>query len=137
MHYWLVKTEPSTYSFHDLVRDKKTHWDGVRNFQARNNLRAMKKGDQVLIYHSVTEKAVVGTAEVVREAYPDPSAEKGDWVMVDIAPGHGFPHPVTLEMVKADPELADISLVRQGRLSVMPLTAKVYRHIEALGKGKK
>ncbi len=123
MKHWLVKQEPDAYSWDQFVRDKGTSWTGVRNFQARNNLRAMKKGDEVFYYHSVTGKSVVGTARVVREAYGDPTAEDGDWSCVDLIPRQAFPTPVTLEEIKADPALRDIALLRQSRLSVMPLTS--------------
>lgn len=123
MNHWLVKQEPDGYSWDQFVRDKGTSWTGVRNFQARNNLRAMKKGDEVFYYHSVTGKSVVGTARVVREAYGDPTAEDGDWSCVDLIPRQAFPTPVTLEEIKAEPALRDIALLRQSRLSVMPLTS--------------
>jgi predicted RNA-binding protein with PUA-like domain len=123
MNHWLVKQEPDAYSWDQFVRDKGTSWTGVRNFQARNNLRAMKKGDEVFYYHSVTGKSVVGTARVVREAYGDPTAEDGDWSCVDLIPRQAFPTPVTLEEIKAEPALRDIALLRQSRLSVMPLTS--------------
>jgi len=123
MNHWLVKQEPDAYSWDQFVRDKGTSWTGVRNFQARNNLRAMKKGDEVFYYHSVTGKSVVGTARVVREAYEDPTAEDGDWSCVDLIPRQAFPTPVTLEEIKAEPALRDIALLRQSRLSVMPLTS--------------
>ena len=123
MNHWLVKQEPDAYSWDQFVHDKGTSWTGVRNFQARNNLRAMKKGDEVFYYHSVTGKSVVGTARVVREAYGDPTAEDGDWSCVDLIPRQAFPTPVTLEEIKAEPALRDIALLRQSRLSVMPLTS--------------
>ena len=123
MNHWLVKQEPDAYSWDQFVHDKGTSWTGVRNFQARNNLRAMKKGDEVFYYHSVTGKSVVGTARVVREAYADPTAEDGDWSCVDLIPRQAFPTPVTLEEIKANPALRDIALLRQSRLSVMPLTS--------------
>ena len=123
MNHWLVKQEPDAYSWDQFMRDKGTSWTGVRNFQARNNLRAMKKGDEVFYYHSVTGKSVVGTARVVREAYGDPTAEDGDWSCVDLIPRQAFPTPVTLEEIKAEPALRDIALLRQSRLSVMPLTS--------------
>ena len=123
MKHWLVKQEPDAYSWDQFVRDKGTSWTGVRNFQARNYLRAMKKGDEVFYYHSVTGKSVVGTARVVREAYGDPTAEDGDWSCVDLIPRQAFPTPVTLEEIKANPALRDIALLRQSRLSVMPLTS--------------
>ena len=136
MNHWLVKQEPDAYSWDQFVRDKGTSWTGVRNFQARNNLRAMKKGDEVFYYHSVTGKSVVGTARVVREAYGDPTAEDGDWSCVDLIPRQAFPTPVTLEEIKANPALRDIALLRQSRLSVMPLTpaeADTLRRMGGLG----
>jgi len=132
--YWMVKQEPTAYSWDQFVKDGKTAWTGVRNFQARNNLRAMRKGDRVLYYHSVTGKEVVGIAQVVREAYPDPTAEEGDWDCVDLAPVKAISHPVTLEAIKAHPTLKGISLVRQSRLSVLPLDKAAYEEIERLGK---
>lgn len=135
MKYWLVKQEPTAYSWDDFVRDGKTAWTGVRNFQARINLRAMAKGDTVLFYHSVVGKCVVGQAEVVREAYADPTAEEGDWVCVDLKPTKPLERPVTLEEIKADKALENFPLIRQSRLSVMPVTAPEYRAILALAKG--
>lgn len=123
MNSWLVKSEPAAFSWAQLLRDKKTAWSGVRNFQARNHLRAMKRGDAVFFYHSVTEKQVVGLARVTREFYPDPTAEDGDWSCVDIAPEKTFGNAVTLAQIKADAELKQMPLVRQSRLSVTPLTA--------------
>jgi predicted RNA-binding protein with PUA-like domain len=119
--YWLVKQEPEAYSWSDFVRDGLTNWTGVRNFQARNNLRAMRKGDAVLFYHSVSDKAVVGIAQVTREAFPDPTAEEGDWSAVEIKPVKALRTPVTLEQIKAEPRLGDIALLRNSRLSVQPL----------------
>ena len=101
MNYWLVKQEPSAYSWDDFVTDGRTAWTGVRNFQARNNLRSMRLGDRVFFYHSVKDKSVVGEAEVVREAYSDPTAKEGDWVCVDLKPIRSLPHPVPLERIKA------------------------------------
>lgn len=135
MKYWLVKQEPTAYSWDDFVRDGKTAWTGVRNFQARINLRAMAKGDTVLFYHSVVGKCVVGQAEVVREAYADPTAEEGDWVCVDLKPAKPLKRPVTLEEIKSDKVLENFPLIRQSRLSVMPVTAAEYRAILALAKG--
>lgn len=134
MKHWLVKQEPSAYSWDDFVQDGKTAWTGVRNFQARNNLQAMRRGDRVLYYHSVTGKAVVGEARVVGEAYPDPTAQEAGWVCVDLAPVKPLPRPVTLEEVKADERLEKIALLRQSRLSVMPLTAAEYRVILGLAR---
>lgn len=136
MKYWLVKSEPTTYSWERFVRDKRTEWDGVRNFEARNHLRAMKNGDRVLFYHSMSDKQVVGVAQVAREAYPDSTAKSGDWSSVDLVPVKPLAEPVTLADVKADPRLQDIALVRRSRLSVMPLTSGEYRRILALGKTK-
>ena len=120
MKFWLVKQEPEAYSFDDLVKDGKTEWTGVRNFQARNNLQAMKVGDKVLFYHSVSEKSVVGLAEVSREEFPDPTDEK--WFAVEIKPVQKFTKSVSLEQIKAETGLQNIALIKQSRLSVMPLT---------------
>jgi len=133
MAYWLVKTEPGAYSWADLLRDKKTAWTGVRNFLARNNLRAMAKGDLCLIYHSVSEKAIVGVARVTKKAYPDLTATDGDWSGVDMAPACALKHPVTLAQIKADPALRDMALLRQSRLSVCPVQQGEYRRILQLG----
>jgi len=122
MNYWLVKSEPEAYSWIQFVKDGKTAWTGVRNFQARNNLRAMKKGDAVFFYHSVTDKQVVGLAKVVKEFYPDATAEEGDWSCVDLSPDKALKSPVTLDAIKADPLLKEMPLVKQSRLSVTPLT---------------
>jgi predicted RNA-binding protein with PUA-like domain len=134
MQYWLVKQEPEAYSWSAFVKDKGTAWTGVRNFQARNNLRAMKKGDFVLYYHSVSDKQVVGVARVAKEAYPDPTAQEGDWFSVDLAPVKPLEAPVDLETIKSDKTLADIPLVRQGRLSVQPLTKAQFQRVLKLGK---
>lgn len=131
--YLLVKQEPTTYSFDQLVADGRTMWDGVRNFQARNNLQAMRAGDRVLFYHSVVGTAVVGVCEVVREAYPDPTAKEPQWVAVDLAPVQALRRPVTLEQIKAERTLRDIPLVRQARLSVMPLEKAAFDAIVKLG----
>src|SRR5438067_6340286 len=128
-NYWLVKSEPASYSWDDLVAEGKTTWTGVRNFTARNNLRSMRVGDEVLFYHSVTDKAVVGVAKVVRTAYPDSTAKDGDWSTVDLAPIKPLRHPVTLDQLKARRPLKNISLVRQSRLSVHALTAAEFREI--------
>ncbi|WP_313260826.1 EVE domain-containing protein [Sphingobacterium sp.] len=133
MNYFLVKSEPFKYSWEQFNKDGETFWDGVRNYQARNNLKAMKKGDLVLYYHSNEGKEVVGLAKVVKEFYQDPTTEDERWVVVDLAPVETFKHPVTLETVKADPLLQDIALVRQGRLSVMPLKAEEFDRIVQLG----
>src|SRR5438067_11438158 len=128
-NYWLVKSEPASYSWDDLVAEGKTSWTGVRNFTARNNLRSMRVGDEVLFYHSVSDKAVVGIAKVVRDAYPDPTAKEGDWTTVDLAPIKPLRHPVTLDQIKARRPFKNISLVRQSRLSVHALTGPEFREI--------
>ena len=134
MKHWLVKQEPEAYSWATFVKEGRTAWTGVRNFQARNNLRAMKKGALVLYYHSVTEKQVVGVARVTKEAYPDPTATEGDWSCVDLVPVKPLKHPVPLDAIKVDKTLTDLPLIRQGRLSVMPLTPEQFRRILDLGK---
>ena len=116
--YWMVKQEPEAYSFDDLKRDGRTDWTGVRNFQARNNLRQMKVDDRVLFYHSGEQKAVVGIAQVAKAAYPDPTANEEQWVAVDLKPLKPLREPVSLSTIKAEPELANMLLVRQSRLSV-------------------
>jgi predicted RNA-binding protein with PUA-like domain len=134
--YWLVKVEPDAYSWADFVKDGKTAWTGVRNYQARNNLRAMQKGDPVFYYHSVTEKQVVGLARVEREAYPDPTATEGDWSAVDLAPVKPLSKPVSLDVIKADAILKHILLVRHSRLSVSPLDETQFKRVLALGETK-
>ena len=130
MHsFWLVKQEPSSYSWSDFVADGETSWTGVRNFAARNNLRKMQKGDEVFFYHSGDEKAVVGIAKVTRTAYADPTAKEGDWSTVDIAAVKALRRPVTLREIKGNPQLERIPLVRQPRLSVMPLSEAEFREI--------
>jgi predicted RNA-binding protein with PUA-like domain len=133
MNYWLVKSEPESYSWSQFLQDKKTAWTGVRNFAARLNLRAMKKGDAVFFYHSVTGKEVVGLAKVVKEHYPDATAEEGDWSCVDLAPDKTFKKTVTLETIKADKILREMKLVRQSRLSVSPVTVEQAERLLALG----
>jgi predicted RNA-binding protein with PUA-like domain len=133
---WLVKTEPSTYSWDDLVREGGTRWDGVRNFAARNHLAAMRAGDLVLVYHSGDAKAVVGVARVARESYPDPTAREAGWLAVDLAPLRPLLRPVPLAEIKADAALREIPLVRQSRLSVMPLPARAFERILALGRAR-
>jgi predicted RNA-binding protein with PUA-like domain len=128
-NYWLVKQEPSDYSWSDFVKDGSTSWTGVRNFSARNNLRRMFKGDHVLFYHSGEDKAVIGIAKVKRTAYRDSTAKEGDWSAVDLAPVKPLPSPVTLAEIKSKPQLKHIALVRQSRLSVMPLTARDFQTI--------
>jgi predicted RNA-binding protein with PUA-like domain len=131
--HWLVKSEPSAYSWADLIREKQTAWTGVRNFQARNNLRAMKKGDLVLFYQSVTDPSVRGITKVVKEAYPDPTAKEGDWSSVDLAAVKPLPSPVTLQEIKGEKSLAEISLIKQSRLSVMPIAPGEYERILGIG----
>lgn len=133
MNYWLIKSEPSTYSWDDLVRDGKTRWDGVRNFQARNNLRAMKPGDLALFYHSVVEKALVGVAEVVSPPHPDPTAASGDWTVVDVAPAFALKEPVTLDAIKSEKQLRDMVLVKQSRLSVQAVRKGEFDAVVRLG----
>ncbi len=122
MNYWLVKSEPETYSWAMFVEEGKTAWTGVRNFAARNHLRAMKSGDTVFFYHSGEAKSVVGLARVTRKAYPDPTAEEGDWSAVDLAPVKSLAQPVTLAAIKADKILREMKLAREPRLSVSPVT---------------
>jgi predicted RNA-binding protein with PUA-like domain len=129
MNHWLVKSEPFVYSYDDLMRDGVTDWSGVRNYGARNNLRAMKKGDWVLFYHSREGLEVVGLAKVVREHYPEATEDKGDWSAVDIAPHLKFERPVSLKAIKEEPLLQNIGLVRIGRLSVMPLEEQEFNKI--------
>jgi predicted RNA-binding protein with PUA-like domain len=132
-HFWLVKQEPASYSWTDFARDKGTSWSGVRNYTARNNLRGMGKGDEVLFYHSGEEKAVVGIARVTRPGYPDSTATEGDWTAVDLAPVKPLRQPMTLRAIKGNARLKKIALVRQSRLSVMPLTAAEFRTIVGMG----
>lgn len=133
MNYFLVKSEPFKYSWQQFLKDKRTFWDGVRNYQARNNLQAMKAGDLVLFYHSNEGKEVVGIAEVVKEAYQDPTTSDERWVVVDLTPVETLKNSVTLETIKGDEQLQDIALVRQGRLSVMPLKREEFDRIVQLG----
>ena len=134
MNYWLVKSEPEAYSWSDLLKDSETAWTGVRNFTARNNLRAMKAGDRVFFYHSGEEKSVVGLARVAREAYPDSTADEGDWSAVDLAPVKTLAKPFTLARIKADKILKEMKLVKQSRLSVMPVTAGQFARLLALSE---
>ena len=133
MNYWLVKSEPHKYSWEKFNKDGETFWDGVRNYQARNNLREMKEGDLVLFYHSNEGKEVVGIAKVVKEFYQDPTTDDVNWVVVDLSPVESLKNPVTLEKIKADDRLQNISLVKQGRLSVMGLKAEEFDRILELG----
>jgi predicted RNA-binding protein with PUA-like domain len=134
--YWLLKTEPETYSFEQLIRDRKTNWNDVRNFQARNYLRQMKKGDVALIYHSGDVKAVVGVAEIVREAYPDVDPEGGDWSQVDLKCVKPLAEIVPLKTIKSTAALADVPLIKQSRLSCMPITTKHFQTLLKLGGTK-
>jgi predicted RNA-binding protein with PUA-like domain len=133
MNYWLVKSEPEAYSWAHLVKDGKTSWTGVRNYQARNNLQAMKKGELVLFYHSISDKAIVGVAKVETEAYPDPTTADVRWLTVDLAPMQDFKDPVTLDQIKKDNRLENIALIKQSRLSVMPLRPEEFEAILNLG----
>lgn len=134
--HFLIKSEPDTYSFADLLRERQTRWDGVRNFEARNNLRAMKAGDLLLFYHSGSGKEVVGVARVAREAYADPTAKGEDWSAVDVEPVKALAAPVTLATIKADPNLTDMALLKRSRLSVVPVSAAEFKRVLALGKTK-
>lgn len=134
MNYWLVKSEPTKYSFDQFMKDKKTYWDGVRNYTARNNLKAMKIGDPVLFYHSNEGLEIVGIAKVVREAYQDPTTSDDAWVVVDLAPVEKLKTPVTLIQIKEDKKLQNMVFAKQGRLSVSPVTEKEYERIMELGK---
>jgi len=136
MNYWLVKSEPFKYSWEQFEKDKTTFWDGVRNYQARNNLREMKKGDLVLWYHSNEGKEIVGIAKVAKESYQDPTTEDTNWVVVDLKCFKKLKKPVTLEQIKADKRLANMGLVRQGRLSVSSLTVAEFDTIIALSEEK-
>ena len=133
MQYFLVKSEPFKYSWQQFLADKGTFWDGVRNYQARNNLQAMKEGDLVLFYHSNEGKEVVGVAKVARTSYQDPTTDDARWVAVDLVPVQQLERPVTLEQIRQDPLLQDIALVRQGRLSVMPLKQGEFDRILEMG----
>ena len=132
--YWLVKQEPTFYPFSQLQKDKKTAWTGVRNHLARNHLAAMKKGDRVLFYHSVVGKEVVGICEVEREHYPDPTADDPPWVAVDLKPVAALKRPVSLEAMRGEPSLAQMALLKQSRLSVMPLAKPEFDRIVAMGR---
>jgi predicted RNA-binding protein with PUA-like domain len=133
MKYWLVKSEPSKYSWEQLEKDGQTFWDGVRNYAARNHLKSMKKGDQVLFYHSNEGLEIVGIAKVATEAYQDPTTDDAAWIVVDLKPYKRIKKPVTLEQVKSDKRLANMALVRLGRLSVQPVTDKEWNVIMEMG----
>jgi len=134
--HWLIKSEPYKYPFAQLVKDKSTTWDGIRSFEARNNLRAMKKGDLVLFYHSNEGKEVVGIASVAKEAYADPTATEGDWSVVELTPKKALSVPVTLAQCKADKQLAQFALVKKSRISVVPATPEEFARVLELGKTK-
>jgi predicted RNA-binding protein with PUA-like domain len=136
MSHWLVKSEPFKYSFEQLEKDGQTFWDGVRNYAARNNLKAMKKGDQVLFYHSNEGLEIVGIAKVVKEAYQDPTTDEDAWVVVDLAPHKRLKKPVSLAQIKTEKRLADMALVRLGRLSVQPVTEKEWKVVMELAGEK-
>ena len=129
MNYWLVKSEPFKYSWDDFIKDGSPYWDGVRNYQARNNLKAMKIKDRVLYYHSNEGLEVVGVAEVIKEFYQDPTTDDDRWVVVDLKPAGALSSPVTLKQIKAEPSLKDIALIKNSRLSVMPVTKKEFDKI--------
>jgi len=132
--FWIVKQEPSKYSWKQFEKDGSTYWDGVRNYQARNNLKAMNKGDLVLFYHSVIGKEIVGIAKVIRQFYPDPTTDDDRWVVVDLKPIKPFKVPVSLDEIKGHKELTEIALIKQSRLSVMPVTKKEFQVLLKLGK---
>jgi len=136
MNHWLVKSEPETYSWDNLVADKRTNWNGVRNFQAAANMKAMKKGDRVFFYHSGESRSIVGVAEVVKEYYPDPTDKEGRFGMVDIAAVMPVKRPVSLSDIKAEKKLADFKLVRQGRLSVVPVSDAEWKLLSTMGQTK-
>ena len=136
MAHWLLKSEPAKYSWDQMVKDKRTHWNGVRNFQAANNLRAMKVGDRVFFYHNGEGKEVVGIAKVVRAAYADPTADEGDWSCVDIAPEKPLAKPVNLSVIKADKVLREMVIVKRSRLSVSPVTQEQFKRLLELAETK-
>lgn len=133
MLHWLLKSEPYKYGWDNLEKDQTTFWDGVRNFQARNNLKAMKKGDYALFYHSNEVKEIVGIAQITKEAYQDPTTEDSNWVVVDIVPVCKLQNPISLETIKSHPKLQNMALVKQSRLSVCPVTADEFDTICQLG----
>ena len=136
MNYWLVKSEPSCYSWDAFVRDGHAVWDGVRNYAARNNLRAMKRGDKVLYYHSNEGLEIVGVAKVAKEFYPDPTAEEGDWSVVELEPLQALKRPVKLSEIKSIPQLKEMQLIRLSRLSVSAVTKDEFDFITKMGEGK-
>ena len=136
MAYWLVKSEPAKYSWEQFEKDKQTFWDGVRNYAARNHLKSMKKGDQVLFYHSNEGLEIVGIAKVAKEAYQDPTTDDEAWVVVDLKPYKRIKKPVSLEKIKADKRLSNMALVRLGRLSVQPVTENEWNIVMEMGEMK-
>ena len=136
MNFWLVKQEPSNYSWEEFVKDKETYWDGVRNYQARNNLKKMEKGDLVMFYHSIIGKEIMGIAKVSKEFYPDPTTNDTRWVVVNLKPYKAISIPVSLEDIKSHSKLNDIALIKQSRLSVMPLTKSAFKIILKIGQTK-
>ena len=136
MNYWLLKTEPETYSWDDLVKKGSDMWEGVRNYQARNNIRQMKKGDLLLIYHSVKNQAVVGIAAVIKEYYPDPTAREGEWSVIDLKPVKKLANPVSLELIKNTPSLSEMVLVKNTRLSVQPVKKEEIAILEKMADEK-
>ena len=136
MAHWLVKSEPSTYGWQHLIKDKETRWDGVRNFAARGHLKSMKKGDEVFFYHSNEGMEIVGIAKVAKEFYPDPTAKEGNWLAVDLKPVKAFKRPVSLSEIKADKRLQNMALVRLGRLSVQPVSDQEWDIVMELGEMK-
>jgi predicted RNA-binding protein with PUA-like domain len=136
MNYWLVKSEPSKYSWDQLLKDKKTLWDGVRNYAARNNLRDMKKGDEVFYYHSNEGMEIVGIAMVIKEAYQDPTTEDKNWVVVDLKPVKKLKNPVTLAQIKTEPILENMELVKNSRLSVQKVTPGEWKQVLKMSEGK-
>ena len=137
MQYWLVKSEPDAFSFADLLQQKQAHWDGVRNYQARNFLRQMKRKDQLLFYHSIKEKQIVGVAEVIKEAYPDFTAKEGDWSLVDVKPKYQLVQPVTLQDIKLNPVLQNMPFLKQSRLSVSPVSDFEFKTIIQMARSEK
>ena len=136
MNYWLLKTEPGTYSWDDLVKKGSDMWEGVRNYQARNNIRQMKVGDMLLIYHSVKNQAIVGIATVIKEHYPDPTAKEGDWSVIDLKPVKKLARPITLHEIKTNPLLSQMVLVRASRLSVQPVQKEEITILEKMADEK-
>lgn len=134
MQYWLIKSEPNTYSWDDLVKLGQDHWDGVRNYAARNNMKLMKEGDLALFYHSVNGKEVIGIAKVVREHYPDPTTDDDRWVVVDFVPQEKLKKPISLETIKADSQLQEMVLVNNSRLSVQPVKKEEFDRVIALSE---